>query len=277
MSGNEEDYDNGIKYEIIEVPNFDGGVVTSAEGLTSFTRDRKSAEFEQLTDIEEIRMNSTSKLRRRRTKPKTTKTKGGLLAVNGDGDEQALTENEELYVSDDQIGKFYNTRYLASNDAHHSHEQDGGGGGATDTEDFSGDEGIIKVVNADIDPSVFQQEAFFSTITSSDGTTGKSAAALQGYSKISNTIKTREAQDSSADLSVTDVEDLAQSDADELLVVENVSRGPTPNLLRNAFNESASSRVYDQSKSGFDITNEAAHIKGYDDIQANHTDTECLE
>lgn len=220
-------------------------------------------------------MNGNNKLRRRRTKPKTAKTKGGLLAVNGDGDE-GLTENEELYVEDDQIGKYYNTRYLTSSDAHSSREQEGGGG-ATDTEDFSGDEGMIKKFNAEIDPNVFRQEAFFSTITSSDGSQGKASAALQGYSKISNTIKTREAQESSADLSVTDVEDLAQSDADDLLSVENISRGPTPNLLRNAFNESASSLVYDQSKSTFDIANEAAHIKGYEDIQANHTDTECLE
>lgn len=271
MSGNEEDYNTGIKYEIIEVPNFDGGIVTSAEGLTTLTRDRKSAEFEQLTDIEEIRM-TNNKVRRKRTKPKTTKTKDGLLAVNGnEPDDQVLTENEDLYVSDDQIGNFHNTRYLNSTVAQNRNED-----GVTDTEDFSGDEEMIRKCNAEIDPNVFQQEAFFSTITCTDDSTGK-PTAMHGYSKISTTIKTREAHESSADQSITDVEDLAQSDADELLGVENVSRGPTPNLLRNTFNECASSRVYDHSKSGFDITNEAAHIKGYDDIQANHTDTECFE
>lgn len=253
------------------MPNLDGGVVTSAEGLTTFTRDRKSAEFEQLTDVEEIRTNSNKNVRRKRSKPKTPKTKGGLLAVNGGDDEQALTENEELYVSDDQIGKYYNTVHLNTTDAR-SQEQTGG---VTDTEDFSGDEDMLKKFNTEIDPNIFQQEAYFSTITATDGAQGK-AAALQGYSKISTTIKTRVA-DSSADQSVTDVEDLAQSDADELLGVEGVSRGPTPNLLRNAFNESASSHVHDQSKSGFDLSHEANHIKGYEDIQNNHTDTECLE
>lgn len=273
LSGDEQDYDSGIKYEIVEVPNLDGGVVTSADGLTSFTRDRKSAEFEQLTDIEEIRMNSSSKLRRKRSKPRSTKTKAGLLAVNGDDGDQVLTENEDLYVEDDQVAKFYNTRYLTSTAATSQEPE----GGVTDTEDFSGDEEMLKKFNTEIDPNVFQQEAFFSTITSTDGSQGKTAAH-QGYSKISNTIKTREAHESSADLSVTDVEDLVQSDVeDTLLCVEDLSRGPTPNLLRNAFNESASSRVHDQSKSGFDIANEAAHIKGYEDIQANHTDTECLE
>lgn len=275
MSGNEEDYDSGIKYEIVEVPNLDGGVVTSADGLTSFTRDRKSGEFEQLTDIEEIRMNSSNKSRRKRSKPRSTKTKAGLLAVNGDDGDQGLTENEELYVEDDQASKFYNTRYLTSTAAT-SREPEGG---VTDTEDFSGDEEMLNKINVEIveiDPNVFQQEAFFSTITSTDGSQGKTAAH-PCYSKISNTIKTREAHESSADLSVTDVEDLAQSDVEDLLCVEDLSRGPTPNLLRNTFNESASSRVHDQSKSGFDIANEAAHIKGYEDIQANHTDTECLE
>lgn len=274
MSGNEDDYDSGIKYEIVEVPNLDGGLVMSSDGLTSFTRDRKSAEFEQLTDVEEIRLHNTHKLRRKRAKPKSTKTRDGLLAVGGGDEDQVLTENEELYVSDDQVGKFYNTRYL---NLSNSQDQAHGGDGVTDTEDFSGDEDILKKISAaEIDPNVFQQEAFFSTITLSDGTNGNSAA-MGGYSKISTTSKTREANESSADLSLTDIEDMVQSDADELLNVDSVSRGPTPNLLRNTFNESASSRVYDQSKSEFDATHEADHIKNYADIQASHTDTEMLE
>lgn len=273
LSGNEDDYDSGIRYEIVEVPNLDGGVVMSADNLTSFTRDRKSADFEQLTDIEEIRMHNTHKIRRKRSKPKTAKTKDGLLAVGAGDDEQVLTENEELYVDDDQIGKFYNVRYLSTVDPHRQEPE----GSVTDTEDFSGDEEDLKKKNnVEIDPNVFQQEAFFSTITSSDGSDGK-AAAMQGYSKISTTSQTREANQSSADMSLTDVEDMVQSDADELLAVENASRGPTPNLLRNAFNECATSRVYDQSRSEFDVTNEADHIKNYADIQATHTDTEMLE
>lgn len=275
LSGNEDDYDSGVRYEIIEVPNLDGGVVLSADNLTALTRDRKSAEFEQLTDIEEIRVHNSHKMRRKRSKPKSTKTKDGLLAAGGGDDDQALTENEELYVDDDEIGKFYNVRYLNTvNPNHAEHES-----GITDTEDFSGDEeDILKKNTVEIDPHVFQQEAFFSTIKSSDGTNGQ-ASAVQGYSKISTTIKTREANESSADLSLTDVEDvdMVQSEADELLTVENVSRGPTPNLLRNAFNECATSSVYDQSRSEFDATNEADHIKNYADIQATHTDTEMLE
>lgn len=257
------------------MPNFDdGGVVNSAEGLTSFTRDRKAIDFEQLTDVEEIRMGGEKHLRRKRSKPKGPKTKGGLLAVNGDdGEDQVLTENEEIYMNDDQASNFSTTRHLNGISAHSRGVPDGG---ITDTEEFSGDEDLTKKYNSEIDPNVFQQEAFFSTITSTDGTQGKKPA-LQGYSKISTTIKTREANESSADLSVTDVEDLEQTDGEDLLGVESQSRGPTPNLLRSTFNECASSCVIDQSKSGFDISNEADHIKGYEDIRDNHTDIECLE
>lgn len=269
LSGNEEDYDSGIKYEIVEVPNLDGGVVSSAEGLTSFTRDRKSAEFEQLTDVEEIRMGGSKQLRRKKNK---SKTKGGFLAVkDGDGDDQVLTENEEIYVDEDQITQFQNARHLST-----VHAQRREPDGVTDTEDISGDEDMIKKCNDEIDPNVFQQEAFFSTIMATDGAQGKSAS-LQGYSKISTTIKTREANESSADLVATDVEDLAQSDGEDLLSVDAQSRGPTPNLLRSAFDESASFRVHDQSKCTFDISQEAAHIKGFEDIHDNYTDTECLE
>lgn len=257
------------------MPNFDdGGVVSSAEGLTSFTRDRKAIDYEQFTDVEEIRVSGEKHLRRKRSKPKASKTKGGLLAVNGnDGDDQVLTENEEIYVNDDQAGNFYNTRHLNGLDVRSRGNPDGG---VTDTEEFSGDEDFTRKYNSEIDPNVFQQEAFFSTITATDGTHGKKPA-LQGYSKISTTIKTREAHQSSADQSVTDVEDLEQTDGEDLLGVDAQSRGPTPNLLRSTFNECASYCVHDQSKSGFDISNEADHIKGYEDIRDNHTDIECLE
>lgn len=275
LSGNEEDYDSGIKYEIIEVPNFDdGGIVSTAEGLTSFTRDRKTIDHEQLTDVEEIRVGGEKQSRRKRSKPKTTKTKGGLLAVNGDDDEdQVLTENEEIYVNDDQASNYTNARHLNGIGLGIRGHPDGG---VTDTEEFSGDEDLTKKYNTEIDPNVFQQEAFFSTITSTDGTQGKQPI-LQGYSKISTTIKTREALESSADQSVTDVEDLEQTDGEDLLGVDAQSRGPTPNLLRSTFNECASYSVRDQSKNEFDISNEADHIKGYEDIHENHTDIECLE
>lgn len=258
------------------MPNFDdGGVISSAEGLTSFTRDRKAMDFEQLTDVEEIRMTGEKHLRRKRSKPKAPKTKGGLLAVNGDdGEDQVLTENEEIYVNDDQAAHFYNTRHVNGVSARARSNPEGG---VTDTEDFSGDEGdLTRKYSTEIDPNVFQQEAFFSTITSTDGTQGKQPV-LQGYSKISTTIKTREGNESSADLSVTDVEDLEQTDGEDLLGVDAQSRGPTPNLLRSTFNECASYCVHDQSKSEFDISSEAAHIKGYEDIRESHTDVECLE
>lgn len=272
MSGDEKDFDTGNKYDIVEVLSLEGGIVSSAEGLTSFTRDRKS-DHEQLTDIEEINM-SGKQLRRKRSKPKTTKTKGGLLAVNGDDGDDVLTENEEILVSEDQASKFYNARYLSAIGSRE--RRDAEGGGVTDTEEFSGDEELIKKCSPEIDPSVFQQEAFFSTITASDGGKGKSGAT-QGYSKISTTIKTREIFESSGDQSVTDVEDMLQSDGDELLNVEAQSRGPTPNLLRSAFNESASFQVHDQAKCAYNLANEAEHIKGYEDVRENHTDTECLE
>lgn len=272
MSGNEDDYDDGIKYEISEVPTMDGGNVSSADVLTSLRSDRK-ADYEQLTDVEEIRAGGEKYLRRKRSKPKSSKTRGGLLAVNCDDGDHVLTENEELYVSDDQAGKFNSFGRLNKIAVRHHRDPEVG---VTDTEDFSGEEDTIKRYNSEIDPNVFRQEAFFSTITSTDGSDGR-PAALQGYSKITTTIKTREGHESSADLCLTDVEDMEQTDGEDLLGVEAQSRGPTPNLLRTAFNESTTFCVHDQSKSEFDMSNEADHIKGYEDIQENHTDIECLE
>ncbi|XP_031639058.1 uncharacterized protein LOC116351139 isoform X2 [Contarinia nasturtii] len=229
MSGNEEDYDDDVNYEIVEIPNMDGGIVSSAEGLTSFSRNQKSAEHEQLTDIEEIRVSSERYLRRKRLK-KSLKTKGGLLDVNGDecGD---VTENEELYLSDIETDL---NRIIV-------HEQRNHEDAYTDTEEFSGDENTIKKCNNEIDVHVLQQEAFFSTITSTDGGQGK-PLSQHGHSKISTTIKTcEEKQESSADMSYTDVEELEQTEGDDFLDVDSQSRGvESPQKLEDDLNDASS-------------------------------------
>lgn len=267
MSGNEEDYDTGAKYDIVELPKFDGGVVNSTEGLTSFSRSQKSSDHEQLTDVEEIRIRGDKNLRRKRLK-KSLKAKGAFLCVNVD-EEDVLTENEELNLSDSQIGRIIDTREVNVGACNQDFI-------ATDSEEFSGDEHTFKNSISEINSHIFQQESFFSTIISTDSGQDK-LDPLQGNSKISTSIKTGEVQESSADICVTDIEDLEQTDGDDLLVIDSQSRGTTPNLLRSVFDESAASCIHDQSKSEFDISNEAEHIKGFEDIRESHTDIECIE
>lgn len=277
LSGNEADYNNIDKYIMREVPDLDGGVVSSSDRLKTFTRNKNVSNVEPLTDVEEIRMGGT-KLRRKKSKPKSSKPKSGpLLFVHATGVVGAITDNEEIYLSDDQLGNYYNAVNRNAGAAALSHEQDGG----TDVEEMSGDEEMYKRPNADdIDPNVFRQETFFSTITSSDSLPNELVERNQGYSKISTIIKTREAHDSSADIEATDVEEIVQSDNDEaMLGVDHPSRdnSVTPNELSSTFKECLTFHVYDQSKSEFDISSEAQHIKGYGEIQENHTDVECLD
>lgn len=273
MSGNEDEYGYGNKYDLIEMPVMDGEIIRSTDGLTSIMRGERRAENEPLTDVEELRMGN-QQTRRKKTKSKANKTKDGLLAVNDDGDQAALTENEDLYMDEDQAKNYLsrNTHFI-------------GGGlnqqvedGLTDTEDISGDEEMYKKYSNDIDPNVFRQETFFSTITLTDSSPNHSGPQLPGYSKISTIVKTRESHNSSAELSVTDVEDLVHSDGDDLLEVEQLRRNSTtPNELRTAFNESASSRIHDQSRSEYDMTDEGSHLKNFAETQDSHTDVECLD
>lgn len=277
MSGNEDDYGHGNKYDLVEMPDIDSGIVTSSEGLTTLMREKRG-DHEQLTDVEDLRMVGGSKQsRKKRTKPKSSKTKGGLLAVGNDGDDQAaLTENEDVYMDEDQAARYVTRKNVNTLSSGLDRHEDGGG--VTDTEDFSGDEDLYRNVAREIDPNVFRQETFFSTITLSDSSPCN-RSQNQGYSKISTILKTREAHDSSADLSVTDVEELAQSDVDDLLVVDiDRDNSVTPNELRTAFNESVSSHIHDQSRSEFDKTNDdASQLKDYGNIQDSHTDVECLD
>lgn len=275
MSGNEDEFDNTYKYEIIELPDLDSGNVNESENITTLKRDRCGIS-EPLTDVEELRMGGGKQLRRKKSKPKSSKPKP-FLGVNRNDDEEGVTDNELLYVSDDQIDQFRTPRNRLQLSAREANQDNA----VTDTEDISGDEEDYKRPNtSEIDSNIFQQEAFFSTITLSDGASKKAQNNReQGYSKISTVLKTREEADSSNDLGATDVEEMIQSDNEEFLSAENShsrANSTTPNELRNVFNEYASSCVHDLSKNEYDLRNEAQHIKQYGDIQDNHTDNEYL-
>lgn len=274
ISGNEEEYNNTDQYVVNEMPNMDNDVVSSSEGLTKIARNDIVTDMEPVTDVEDIKMVG-SKLRRRKSKPKSNRPKGILLSVQRQQDAEAVTDNEEILLSDEQAAQYYYaSQHQAGAVALQSTGQEDG---ATDVEEISDDEEFHKK-SKDIDPNVFRQETFFSTITLSDASNNKSSMSNQGYSKISTTIRTREAHDSSADLGTTDIEEMIHSDAEENLCVDGTpQRNSTPNVLRCAFNESLSSHVHDQSKSEFDNSDEAQHIKGYGNIEDAHTDVECLD
>lgn len=282
MSGNEEEYRSNQLYDTAELPSYDGGIVSSSDGISSFSRNKRycASDVDPVTDIEEVNMHVAGKqLRRKRSKPKSKCRP--FLNVGEGRHEQILTDTEELYVSDDQVGRFscirQNMALLQLN---------GGGNhddGKTDTEDLSDDEGLFtKTTLTDIDPNIFRQDAFFSTITSSECAT---AADLnrESYSKISTVIKTKEASLPSSELSLTDIEDMnIQSDVDDsMLNVDNDtysrSQTVTPMQLRSAFNEGANFSVHDRANSSFDPNNESLHIKGYRYIQDNNTDVEFLD
>lgn len=274
MSGNEEEYNNIDKYEIKELPDLavDFGTVDETENITALKRNKYGNVQEPLTDIEEVRMGK--QLRRKKSKPKSTKPKP-FLSVGKDDDDQVLTENEDLYVDDDQMGQLKSGRnriqFLQSVVNHEN--------AVTDTEDISGDEEFYNKKPKEIDASFLSQEAFFSTITQSDDAKNRGNNPNEGYSKISTMLKTREGVDSSTELAATDVEDMVQSDADDLLNAIDTQRANsvTPNELRSAFNECSISSVHDQSKSHFDLRDEAQHIKGFGDIHESHTDNEFLD
>lgn len=278
MSGNEDEYNNTDQYVMHEMPHMDNDVINSSEGLTQVARNNIVCDVEPVTDVEELRSVSGVKLRRRKSKPKSNKPKGILLSVQRQQDAEAVTDNEEIVLSDDQAAQYFHAMHHALGAV--ALQPLGQEDGLTDVEEISDDEEFHRKSNAiDIDPNVFRQEIFFSTITLSDAASGKSSQQNQGYSKISTIIKTREAHDSSADIGTTDVEEMIHSDAEDFLGVDKTSQrnSTTPNELRCAFNESLSSHVYDQSKSEFDTSDEAQHVKGYGNIQDVHTDVECFD
>lgn len=277
MSGNEDEYINTDQYAMSEMPAMENDFISSSEGLTNVARNNIVFDLEPVTDVEDMKAIGGSKLRRRKSKPKSNKPKSILLSVQRQHDVEAITDNEEILLSDEQAAKYYNPRFKFGAAALEPIAPEDG---TTDIEEISDDEEFHNKSNAiDIDPNVFRQETFFSTITLSDASPSKSLQHNQGYSKISTIMKTREAHDSSADIGTTDVEEMIHSDAEDFLGIDKTPQRNinTPNELRCAFNESLSSHVYDQSKSEFNTSNEGQHVKRFANIQDAHTDIECLD
>lgn len=274
MSGDEQEYGIGNKYDLAEVPDIDSGTVTLTEGLVTFVREKR-ADIEPLTDIEELRM-VNKQSRRKKTKPKTSKTKGGLLAVNDD-DPAVLTENDEVLMEEDQAARYFSRHmHIVASALERPDER----GPLTDTESISGDEEtIFGMAPKEIDQNMLRQETFFSTIILTDCSPNNITGQYPDYSKISTIVKTREAHDSSAEMSATSVEELAHSDTEDMLGVDLDlhNQSVTPYELRAAFNEIISSRIHDQSRSEFDRTNEVSQMKNFAEIQDTHTDVECLD
>lgn len=278
MSGDEEDSGNGNEYDLAEMPDIDSGTVTSSESLVLFVCEKR-ADYEPLTDIEDLQMVNNKQSRRKKIKPKANKTPDGLLAVNNE-EQDVLTENDEVLMEEDQAAGYFSRhiQIVASATIERSNENDNT---LTDTESISGDEETLfgKALK-EIDPNMLRQETFFSTITLTDSSSSnKYRGQYPDYSKISTIVKTREAHDSSAEMSVTSVEELAHSDTDDMLGIDldSHNQSVTPNELRTVFNESHSSCIHDQSRSQYDRTNEMLQMKNFVDIQDTHTDVECLE
>lgn len=279
VSGNEEDYNNAGDYETKEIPSVDGGSVRVRDGLVEFPRRKFSnvSDAEPLTECEELHIGKKQHVRRKKSKPKSARPRQ-FLNVSTYKDNRPTTDVEELYVSDDQIGNIpMQTRRNRSNRTSLLVDIDAI---KTDTEDISGDEDGFDKHMPDIDPLIFRQEAFFSTVTSSDGSTGNSFTQRECYSPIPMIIHKNHGSPQTSSEQSADTEDLQiNSDTEDLLTVDTYSRANTvtPQAIRNALNENSNFLVLDRNNSHFDTSNEGAHIKGYQDIQESHTDVEFLD
>lgn len=279
VSGNEEEYNNDGKYETNELPALDGGFVRATDGLIEQSRRRYSnvSDTEPLTECEELHVGKKQQVRRKKSKPKGARPKQ-FLSVSP-SENPATTDVEELYISDDQAGNFpAATRCRRAHYLFAQHETDVV---KTDTEDISGDEDGFEKSIPDIDPMIFRQEAFFSTVTSSDGSTGNSFTQRECYSPIPTIMRRAHGSPQTSSELSADTEDLQiNSDVEDLLTVDTYSRADTvtPQAIRNVFNENTNFFVFDHNNSHFDTRNEGPHIKpGYQDIQDSHTDVEFLD
>lgn len=263
VSGNEEDYYSSKNYAAnVSGMELEGGVVTNSEGLTTLQKAKREllSHIDPLTDVEELFLGANSDgVRRRKPKPKGSRSKNLLVEQRQYRD---ATDMEDLYVSDDQAEHFQRVQrpsVLAI--------PAGDDGGVTDTEEMSGDEDEYTEKPEEIDINVLKQEAYFSTVTTCDGT-------LKEHFNAAVPEKLPHCE-LSADSEVLQL----NSDVEDLLTVEGYSRAETvtPIEIRNALDETCRSQVFDHSEERRDRSNEGIHMKGYRESQEAHTDVECLE
>lgn len=278
LSGNEEDYQETVKYTIDTLPDLDGGVVHNSESVRPFVRDRvKSVTVsgEPITDTEDLNMGgTTSGIRRKKIKCKsvTGHKPRKFLDAKYVPSTAPVTDHEDLYMSDEagshHVSEPVTISVSPAND-----------GSKTDTELMSGDEGfdVNDDVIADIDPAALQQESYFSVVTSRDGcsTTNKRSHFRNINRKFSPTPDMYLATQ-------TDSEDLqCVSDTDDLLTADINSRDGcvTPQALQAAVIDygSQNSIIHDTNSSVFDMSAEANFIKGHQTLTDVPTDIEFLD
>lgn len=281
MSGNEDDYYETTRFSIDSVPDVDGGVVRNSESVRPIPKARKKERSwcEPKTDTEDLNTVKTptvSCVRRRKSKTKSTHSKGRLLLdPRGMVYEQPLTDCEELDIDDDHNIRGY---------ALVSHQPtlfvvDTVGDSNTDTELLSGedpDDGS----QSDIDPMLLSNELFFSTVVARDccSKNGKHTTfthfevpAIQRIAPGPDTCQT-----------ITDTEEMQTvSDTDDFLGISTYSRADTVTPIEMTYaleaNAGGSSFVIDKNVSFFDMSNEGMHQKGQPDAQEVVTDSEILD
>lgn len=278
LSGNEEDFQETVKYPIDTLPDLDGGVVHNSESVRPFVRDRMKSSVlsaEPLTDTEDLNMGvtTTGGVRRKKIKGKSG---GGaqkprkFLDAKNVTNTAPLTDYEEL--SDEADGHHISEPVTVS-------VSPANDGSKTDTELMSGDEGfdVNDDIIADIDPAALQQESYFSVVTSRDAcsTTNKRSHFRNINRKFSPTPDMYLATQ-------TDSEDVqCISDTDDLLTADAVLRTNcvTPQALQEAVIDygSQNSFVHDINTSVFDMAAEATFIKGHQTVPDIATDIEFLD
>lgn len=278
LSGNEEDFQENVKYTIDTLPDLDGSIVHNSESVRPFVRDRvKSAVVsgEPITDTEDLNMGTTNTgIRRKKIKSKNVTAQKPLKFLDAKyvANTAPVTDHEDLYMSDEagfhHVSKPVRISVSPAND-----------GSKTDTELMSGDEGLdVNDDNiTDIDPSALQQESYFSVVTSRDAcsTTNKRSHFRNINRKFSPTPDMYLATQ-------TDSEDLqCISDTDDLLTADIDSRVDcvTPQALQAAVIDygSQNSVIHDTNTSVFDMSAEANFIKGHPTPTDIPTDIEILD
>lgn len=266
VSGNEEDYYCSQNYAArTNMPEFEGGVVHNSESVSTLQKAKRElmTHIEPLTDVEELFFGSTSDgVRRRKPKPRAGRSKHFLETQRPDT-ARCTTDMEDLDVSDDQADQFQRVQRTTAVLTVPRNEDEG----ITDTEDISGDEDEYVNKAEEIDINVLKQEAYFSTVTTCDGTLKEqfNAAVPERAPKCELSAESEVLQ--------------FNSDTDDLLTVEGYSRADTvtPIEVRDELAETCRSHVFEHSEEKRDQSNENIHIKGYRELADVHTDIECFE
>lgn len=270
---NEELYDIS-EYLIDSLPEIETGKISSSDRFADNNLNVHSENMDPVTDTEE--MSDIGETRKKRHRHRHSVRKHKLAVCNDDN--EGHTDVEDMILSDKGDLQSARPHYKGKSGANPlltiNNADDGG---LTDVEVLSGDDEVPMQMTGraqrNSSPNILNRSDWFNSAESTTEAVHENGVRCKRNSLNMNLPRLRKLSPT-PDAGQTDIEELTRS-GDEDENVEDI-RGTTPAAIHRQMDEN-NYMIHDKNTTFFNAHLERLHIKGHQENNDTHTDTEYLD